>query len=110
MEDIEKSTTRLHLLSRWNTTVMLPIDRNVKSAHYPTPKRLIYKHGTPLTPYIFEQHISLSIKRDQKNDIKTMKEKSFFDFSKGSLEPSFSGQLDLSGFPSKVKVQIGIIN
>ena len=27
----------------------------------PTPKRLIYKHGTPLTPYICEQHISLSI-------------------------------------------------
>ena len=45
-----------------------------------------------------------------KKIIKTMKEKSFFDFSKGSLEPSFSGQLDLSGFPSKVKVQIGMIN
>ena len=23
---------------RWNTTVMLPIDRNVKSAHYPPQK------------------------------------------------------------------------
>ena len=32
----------------------------------PTPKRLIYKYGTPLTPYICNQDTSLSIKRDKK--------------------------------------------
>ena len=75
------------------------------------PKKTdLYTWYPPNTIYIFEQHILLSIKRDQKNNIKTTKKKSFFDFSKGSLEPSFSRQLDLSGFPSKVKVQIGLTN
>ena len=74
------------------------------------PKKTGLYTWNPPNTNIFEQHISLSIKRDQKNNIKTTKKKSFFDFSKGSLEPSFSRQLDLSGFPSKVKFQIGITN
>ena len=41
--------------------------RDYKSAHKPPKKRLIYKHGTPLTSYISKQHVSLSTKRDQRN-------------------------------------------
>ena len=51
---------------RWNTTVILPTGRNVKSTNFPPQKDSIYKHGTPLTPYTLKQRISLSIKRDQR--------------------------------------------
>ena len=63
-------------------------------------------------PYQFNHklHISLSIKWDQKIISKQRKKVLFFSFSKGSLESSFSRQLALSRFLSKVKVQIGIIN
>ena len=88
---------------RWNTTVMLPVDRNVKSAHFTSQNTDLLTWNPLNTIHIFKQHISVSIKRDQNNNIKTTK-KVFFGFSKGSPEQSFSRQLDLSGFPSNVKV------
>ena len=45
------------------------------------PKKTdLYTWYPPNTIYIFEQHILLSIKRDQKNNIKTTKKKKFFRF------------------------------
>ena len=46
------------------------------------PKKTDLYTWNPLTPHIFEQHISLSIKRDQKNNIKTTKKKVFSIFLK----------------------------
>ena len=68
---------------------MLPIDRNVKSAHYPPQKDWFINMEPPLTPYIFEQHISLSIKRDQKIISKPQKKKVFSIFLKALWDHHF---------------------
>ena len=72
----------------------------------PIPKRMIYQHGTPLNTIFFKQNNLLSIKKDQK----LISLPQFCPAFLNALWNHHFWGIYLSGFLSKVNVQIGMIN